>query len=145
MIRECDYCERMLDEDEDTHPIFIGEMPKPEVIRYTEHTAKAAKRETVAYGEGGGGIQVLGRPVDEIMAILSTIENCENIDLKTYNRVNSVESANVDLGSPNPTRLSTTEHDDFLAAEITVRPKREDVEPDMKVCQFCKAEFENND
>lgn len=149
----CEFCEQWVEE---LHPVYIGEIPSPKPVRVTETTAKSKKSETVAFGSVDGDIQVLGYPVDELVAIINCLENSEEFHLNTYQSVFEVDSfphaqrvienSSSVQGIKGKVNSYDSEVDDTkVSAEITVEPKRENIQPDLLVCEFCKGNMKGKE
>jgi hypothetical protein len=146
MIEECQWCEQVLDDGEKLYPVWIGSPPQPEVTRAKGFVPKSVKSETVAFGSEDGGVQVLGKPIDEIHAIINAIESCDEMELKTYRRVE--EAFGVDRVTQNPkteieSRTNTRVAQE-VSARIVVKPTVKDKSPDIKVCKYCKEMLQND-
>lgn len=147
-ITECDFCERWLDDEEDLHPIYVGEQPTPEPVRASAQKPEMGEMQTVGYGPENGNIQVLGRSVDEIAAILDAVEGSNEMQLNVYRSVFEQQRFDGKLGFEkgevgNRVKgdIEFEENKSLISAEVVVRPEGADREADMEVCGYCKEEF----
>lgn len=134
--KQCDFCNMWLDDDEELYPVYIG---KGSIQKEFSAGVSDADSEVVGYRHDSGlsGVQILGRPVDEIEAILNALDNSSKIQLDTSRSVmpiHSVGEYNTDFTyDPDSTKTG---------AKIVIQHKDER-EPDMMICSFCKREFQN--
>lgn len=135
--KQCDFCNMWLDdEDEELYPIYVGKSNTQKI--YSTGISNADSN-VIGYRKHDGlnGVQVLGYPVNEIEAILDALDNCPNIELDTDRNVTPVHS----IGEFN-TDFTHDPDSTKTGAKIFVEFKDER-EPDMMVCSFCKEKFQN--
>lgn len=145
-LRTCGFCERMLEEDEELVPVYIGDPPEPRPVR-TKATAPK-QRERVGYKKTVGNalsqsdplasdVEVLGLPADELAALIQALKETEEFQFETSPSVHEPVPISED-----PTDLPMDpdhgRNDDKVGAEITAKPRPTGQNPDFLVCEFCE-------
>lgn len=140
---ECEFCDRVLDENEGLTPVFIGgrTKPKPVIARATAEK----QREVIGCRTGSGldGVETLNRPVDELSAIIQALEGCNAIDIDAKGAVKEVYT----IGEREPRKFVSEsakgvdfDHDvdrSKVGVTITTQPRERCETPDLEVCEFC--------
>jgi len=140
---ECDFCGQWLDEDEELHPIFVGEPPEPKAVT-ARATAEADQRVMGRQVDNSGlprdDIQVLGRPMGQVKALMEALETHSNIEVAYQEAVQEVHSVGL---SEQPEAIVADYDSDRVGVHVHVEPRSHNPEPDMMVCDFCKDEFQS--
>jgi hypothetical protein len=147
---KCDFCDRNLDEDEELKSVFIGEPPEPETVGAYATAKKQRKvigRQTENSQLGGSStVQVLGRPVGEIEALLKALDGSDVFTVNASQSVVEVNHNEEELRKmkTNPNHIPSfeeTENTDKVAVEIEAKPEPCKRSPDLEVCEFCVESF----
>jgi len=169
---ECDFCGQVLEEDEELHPVWVGEQPDPKPV-FARATAEKDRRvmgRSVSRRDDAlprDDIQVLGRPMGQVVALMEALERSDAIQVDYKDAVQELRAvgsetpdALVEMSSPADDKLQrelsrvkedpnhvptfTAEEDhDKVGVEVRVEPEVERPEPDLEVCEFCKQSFED--
>lgn len=133
---ECDYCDQTLDEDEQLHPVYVGERPDPKPIEARATTAK--RRDVVGYRKSAvDDVQVLGRPVDELTALIKALEGARGFEIEAKPSVMEVH----EFGDLQPQMVDAPANDSKVGVKVTATPDPPSDTPDMMVCDYCKNEL----
>lgn len=145
---ECDFCNRLLEEDEELTPIWIGDSPEPqrEVVRKTaEKTNQQFGAETV-----NGNHVLIHRDVGKVKSLLNAVH--ESNTLKVSYKEAVIEEVR-GLGDEDPQALiedkSLTEepptYDEVfndnhnkVGVKLSIEPELQEQEPDLEVCEHCE-------
>ena len=141
-IVTCDFCDEPLEEDEELHPIYVGEIPSPKPIIAKAEKEKIKKNIAGYKLDEYGETKVLSKPIDEIDAIMEAIEGCKEIEIKTARRVMEPVPLEQEPDLKTTRDFGSSTNDSKVGATVTVRPEPPRVTPDMEVCKICKEEFE---
>lgn len=127
----CGFCERLLDDGEETHPLYVGEPPKPK-----PRTARGfAKTDRQVIGREFEDIQILDYAVDEIAAILDALERSRELDVDVKRAVEEVRAAGT--GEVMALAEATIDNSKVGASIAISEPRMTDPDPDLEVCRFC--------
>lgn len=142
----CDFCELMIEEDEELEPVFVGTPPKP-----TPHTLREVAdrdgRHTTRVG--GNELRMLGRPIGYYQALYSALQSSDDIQIKESMNVEEVRSvggdthyADLEHGSvPDMTQFETRTREKKVGVSIRIAPKEVKQDEDAMVCPNCAAMF----
>lgn len=138
--QECDFCDRALDEDEELTPIYVGSPPGP---RPAEARATAEKQRKVVgrRADPDSDLEVLDRPLDEIVALLKAIDTSDRFTLEAKQAVAEVYAT----GEEQPVQFDTDVNYDKVGVTLRAEPKPSNQVPDMMVCEFCAEGLSGND
>jgi len=133
---QCDFCTRVLDDDENLEPIYIGGLPEPQ----PQHLEKI-DRKTVDY-------VIRGKSVDTYVALEELLRETDNIDFTLNDCViedtGPVEFVEGDATPPIPSDSPYERNYDKVGATLTIRPHFEDEpEPDLEVCEMGASSLKN--
>jgi hypothetical protein len=145
---ECDFCNRVLDEDEELTPIWIGDSTEPqrEVVRKT--AGKVAQK--VGAQARNGSRVVLNRDIGQVKALLDAVQSA---DMLTVSYKQSVMEEVRGVGSEDPQALvdggSLTddpptydevfnENYDKVGVELSIESEPQEKDPDLEVCEHCE-------
>jgi hypothetical protein len=144
---ECDFCDRVLEEDEELSPVWIGSMPDPHTEVARETAEKVNKR--VGANSVQGNPLVLGRPIGQIKALLQALDSLESVNVEYKDRVmDSVYS----IADTQPQAMISMEEEDTatipsldkevnadkVGVSVTISPESHTPQPDLEVCEFCE-------
>lgn len=156
---ECDFCGQVLEEDEDLHPVWVGEQPHPKPVfaRATaEKDRRVMGRDTRRRDDvrERPDLEVLGRPLGQVIALMEALGRSDAIEVDYKDAVQEVRAvgsespdALVDMSAPADAklqRLTAEEDHGKVGVEIRVEPEVERPDPDLEVCEFCKESFEDD-
>jgi exoribonuclease R len=171
---ECDFCGQILEEDEDLHPVWVGEQPDPKPV-FARATAKKDRRVMGRDTRRRDAVrerpdlEVLGRPMGQVVALMEALGRSDAIEVDYKDAVRELRAVGsetpdklVDMSAPADEKLQRTleqvkkdpnhiptftgeEDHDKVGVEIRVEPEVERPDPDMEVCEFCKESFEGDD
>lgn len=145
---ECDFCDRVLEEDEELTPIWIGGSPEPqgEVVR---KTADKVAQKVGAQARNGNTV-VLNRDIGQFKALLDAVQSA---DMLTVSYKQAVMEEVRGVGSEDPQALveggsltdeppsydeAFNENHDKVGVELSIEPELEEKEPDLEVCEHCE-------
>lgn len=146
VLRTCDHCGQMLEEDDELVPVWLGHLPKPDGERVKSVAEKRPK--TIGYDTGEVGldtVEVMNRPLDELELMLSLIEKSDMVDLNIKRSVyehravgGETHFAEVNLDDAGMTRFESRRDDMKVGGKLTVQPQRDEPDPDLMVCEYCE-------
>jgi len=147
---ECDFCGQVLDEEDELHPVWVGEQPdpKPTFARATAEKDRRVMGRSVRRRDDAlprDDMQVLGRPMGQVVALMDALDGSDAIQVDYKDAVQELRA----VGSESPDALvetSFTAEEDHgkVGVEVRADPKVERPDPDMEVCPYCKEEFQND-
>lgn len=145
-FRTCGFCERLLEDDEELAPVYIGEPPEPRPVRAAATVPK--QRESIGYKQTVGDnlsggplandIQVLDLPADELAAMIQALENSDQFQFETSSSVHEPEPIMANDLPAAELEPDRGRNDDKVGAEITAKPRPTSQNPDFLVCEFCE-------
>lgn len=130
---ECGFCRRILEEDEELTPVFLGEPADPEAIRL-EDTAERSNS------------FILGKPAACYAALVNALESSDRVDLTLSEKVREIYAVGEaeavtfasEAGPDGPARFDSRIDGQTAGARLTIRPERDNPEPDLEVCEHCE-------
>lgn len=134
---QCDLCEQHYYEsdDVDSEPVFFGEAPEPRTVRAE---AFEPKHDRTKGFNRTGQMQVLGKPADEIVALLSALNQSDRFELSTARRVYQPEPEFVE----DPSELTVPDYDEnvndgMVGATVVAEPRPSRAQPAAEICEYC--------
>ena len=140
MLSECQFCGRILDADESLLPVYIGERPDPLPVK-ARATADKQRKVVGRRANADADIEVLGRPVDEISALLTALEASDHFSIDAKQSVAELRMVGeTEVSGFVEHSTSSVQSDiDTSKVGVTVRadpPSRTET-PDLSVCEHC--------
>lgn len=137
---ECDFCDQVLDDDEDLVPVWVGEPSEPK----TECVQKVQKKPSRRVG--GDERFIFNKPASEWIALWRALQECESVDVHTADRVLEPDPvwARVDerpMIQTDGGGFDDDVNDDKAGATVTVKPPSGHDDPDMELCEYCAESF----
>jgi len=134
----CDFCNESLEEDEELHPIFIGKPPKAKPVRIEQSQKKMEKnigyrsqsKHGFEHGMNNESMVILGRPADEISAILKGLEGHPKVRIDSGRQVVTPSFEMDDR--------SDQFNEEVVGINITIEPNQRIPSPDLEVCPVCE-------
>lgn len=134
---QCDLCEQHYydSDDVDSESVFFGEAPEPRTVQARSFQPKGDRE----MGRGRyGQPQVLGKPADELAALLTALDRSDRFELSTARRVYEPEPEFVE----DPDELTVTDYDenvndDIVGATVTAEPRPSRAQPAASICEYC--------
>lgn len=146
VLRTCDHCGQMLEEDDELVPVWLGHLPKPSGERVKSVADKNAK--TIGYEKGGVGVstvEVLDKTVDELELMMDLIEKSDMVEMNIKRSVyehravgGETHFTEVNLDETGMTRFESHRDDMKVGGKLTVQPQRDEPDPDLMVCEYCE-------
>jgi hypothetical protein len=139
-IRECDFCNQILDDDDELVPIFIGEPPEPESQRVTAQEKRKS-----------GGPMIFGKRTSQWVALYNALHSAPNISVEMNDHVLRADAPDLPVMCLDPENAQTafddpdvavTKDRDTSQAIIEIEPNTEQPDPDLEVCQYCIKHFD---
>lgn len=145
MIDDCDFCGRLLEEDEETVPLYLGEIPDPKPVVESK-TVDKIPRKKMAVPHHSNVDRLMGRRVDQILALILAVEGSESIDCDYGESVYEPDPSFGKIGGEGETTLPPEDFDDGInhdkvGVTIRIEPRRENIQPTMEVCEYCEKSF----
>jgi len=136
---QCDLCEQHYydSDDVDSESVFFGEAPAPRKVRAEAIEPKADRTQGL---NRTGQLQVLGKPADEIQALIVALEGSDRFEFKTARRVcepqfeAELPQDPADIPAPD---FDEQFNEDVVGAMVTAEPRPSRAQPAAEVCEYC--------
>lgn len=142
-LKQCGFCERVLDAGGELFPVYVGERPSPRPVVARATSEEVNKRAAFATADE---MVALGYSLGEVNAVLAALDTHDRVAVEVQSDVREVYA----VGSENQKALAQSQSLTYdvdrgkVGAEIRVEPEIPKEEPSLRVCKYCRDTFQNS-